>query len=76
MCVLISIEISFQLVEFSENIISKKLLGKWRRASSVHGERYEKFREGIENIGLCPHAQKQGRQKPSDSVQIRTVIIL
>lgn len=65
MCVLISIEISFQLVEFCENRISKKLLGKWRRASSVHGERYRRLREGIENMGLHPHAWKQGQQKPS-----------
>lgn len=64
-CVLISIEISFQLVEFRENCISKKLLGKWRRASSVHGERYRRLREGTENMGLYPHARKQGQQKPS-----------
>lgn len=35
--VLISIEISSQLVEFCENCISKTILGKWRRA--VHGKR-------------------------------------
>jgi len=74
--VLISTEIFFQLVDFSENCISNKLLGKWRKPSSIHCKRYKNIREGIENTGLYSHAQNLGYQKPSDSVQIRKVIIL
>lgn len=68
MCALTSIEIFFQLVEFSEQHQQTTL----REMEKILPTQ-EKFREGI---GLYPHAWKPGNQKPSDSVQIRTVTIL